>query len=119
MTEQEIPEKFSVTGLLKRIISYETYHNSTTGPSGHSLKDTRITTKLEILTDRGKTIPIDFRAYIGSELVNQRVTYVAEGKVITGDVKTAVGTRPARQETITQKLLAQNENLPKYLASLY
>jgi len=117
MAEKEIPKEFSVKGLLKRIVGYETRYNSTTGPSGHSLIDTRITTKLEILADDGKIIPLDFCAYVGSELINKKVTYIADCEVTTCDVSTMVGVRQARQEVITQKLIPQEENLPKYLAS--
>lgn len=116
-TVQKIPKNLSITGYLTRIVSYEIHHDSTTGPSGHTLIDSRITTKLEILANDGKIIPVDFCAYVGSELINHKITYIVNGEVTTGDVSTVVGVRHARQEVITQKLLPQDENLPKYLVS--
>lgn len=117
MTEQEIPKEFSVKGLLKKIVGYETNNNSTTGPSGHSVCQTVTTTRLEILSDDGKTLSIHFQSYVGYELINQRVTYTADNEVTTGDVSTAVGVRFARQDVTRQKLIPDDNNLPKYLAS--
>ncbi len=116
MTEQEIPKECVIKGLLKKIVGYETQHNSTTGPSGHSVCQTTITTRLEILTDEGKILPIHFQSYVGYELVNKRITYVAVGEVTTGDVSTAVGVRPVRQDVMRTKLIPDDENLPKYVA---
>lgn len=116
MEEQEIPENFSISGLLKRIVSYKTHHNSTTVPSGHPLMDTGITTNLEILADDGKTIPINFYAYVGSELINQKVTYITSGAVTTGDVSTAAGVN-AQQKVTIQSLIPEDYSLPTYLVS--
>ncbi len=114
MTEQEIPKNFSISGLLKRIVSYETHHNSTTGPSGRPLLDMRVFTRLEILTDNGEIIPVQFGSYVGNELVNQRITYTCESEVTTGDASTRSG---VRMSVIEQRLFPQDNNLPEYLAS--
>lgn len=116
MAEQEIPNMLNVRGLLKRIVGYETRHNSTTGPSGHPVCQTTITTQLELLADGGKTLPINFQSYVGCELVNKRVTYITDTEITNGNVTTTVGDRPARQDVTRQKLVPDDENLPKYLA---
>jgi len=71
---------------------------------------------LEILTDDGKTLPIHFQSYVGYELVSKRVTYTTDGEATNADVSTAVGVRHARQDVTRQKLMPNDENLPKYLA---
>jgi hypothetical protein len=117
MTEQEIPKEFSVKGLLKKIVGYDAHSNSTSGPSEHSVCQTIISTRLEILTDDGKTLPIHFQSYVGYELVSKRVTYIADNEVTNADVSTAVGVRHAKQDVTRQKLIPDDDNLPKYLAS--
>lgn len=120
---EEKPKEFSVRGLLKKIVGYETHHNSTTGPSGHPVCQTTIITQLELLTDGGKTLPINFQSYVGCELLDKRVTYTADTEVTNGETKSLVTDefnrqviRHARQDVTRQKLIPDDQRLPKYLA---
>ncbi len=109
-----LEDNFSIRGIINRIRKYEVISSSTTGPSGHHVMNTRISSELEFLAEDGSRIDICFGNLIGRELIGQKVIYSRQTEVVTGSVKTEVGARIANEKTIRETIIPEDKSLSEY-----
>jgi len=120
MAEQEIPREFSVRGLLKKIV-FKTTSVVLTKDSGHPVVIRKDTSTLQIITDSGETIPVDFMGNVGYELNGKRVAYSSKQEVKTAAVEGIFPNVPVigNYRIVTQMLIPEDRDLPHYIVNSY
>jgi hypothetical protein len=104
-----------VRGTVEAIRRYEmrnsTSIDATATPTAY-LNAYEIATHLDIAADDMYTVPVEFKGFVARELVGRRVTYRETSESIDGKL----GNDTARQYTVIQDLIPDDDGYPSYKA---